>query len=144
MVNLPMVKTEVSTRVVALLGHRQTSRGMELLEFRTRCVRRYEIHELVTTTDPTGGLANARAGDRIDRVGFLGFAEVTAGGVIERGDAVSWRGRVLGRVVGFDGCHHPNHYNILIHVDELSTGHDLGLGLGDALTFSGPAESHGS
>lgn len=108
--------------LVKVLLHRRTERGMVLEPFTSRCVRRGEVHELVTT-DHVG----AATGSRIDRVGFLGFAELRCAGVIDRGD-VFWIGEArVGTVLGFDACHFPNHYNILISTDRLLTGGDLKL-----------------
>lgn len=115
-------KREVAAALVKVLVHRRTDRGMRLEPFASRCVRAGEVHELVAT-DHTG----TAEGTRIDRVGFLGFAEITAAGVVDRGDEV-WIGpRRVGVVLGFDACHTPNHYNVLIHADPVPTGRDLGL-----------------
>jgi L-arabinose 1- dehydrogenase len=122
-------KREVEAVVVKLLHHRQTDRGMTLAHYETRCVRLGEIHELVTTDEPGG------AGGRIDRVGFLGFVEVTRPGVLEVGDEVVHRGRSLGRVLGFDECHFPNHYNILVASERTLAAEDAGLQVEDTITF---------
>lgn len=116
------LKRPVTGELVKILTHKRDDRGMELTEFASRCVRREEIHELVTTDhdDPSTGAV-------IDRVGFLGFVEVATGGVIDRGDEVRIDGHLVGTVLGFDSCHFPNHYNILIHADKTSSGPDLGL-----------------
>ncbi|OXM72315.1 MULTISPECIES: DUF6917 domain-containing protein [Amycolatopsis] len=115
-------KRTVQGRLVKVLRHRRDERGMSLEPHTARCVREGEVHELVTT-DHT----ETAPGSRIDRVGFLGFAELTCGGVIDRDDPV-WIGeRLVGRVLGFDSCHFPNHYNILIHVPSPLTGTELGL-----------------
>ncbi|MEU8708129.1 hypothetical protein [Streptomyces sp. NPDC048565] len=115
-------KRPVRATLVKVLLHRRTDRGMTLLEWASRCVRRGEVHELVVTDqwDP-------RPGARIDRVGFLGFAEMECGGVVDRGDSLAIGGTEHGTVLGFDGCHLPNHYNILIHAPHLLTGASLGL-----------------
>jgi hypothetical protein len=127
-----VVKLTVEGALVKLLFHKQTDRGMRLLEFETRCVRRGEIHELVSTDQQ-----DAVAGDRIDRVGFLGFVEIQTGGVIEKGDQVWISDRQIGTILGFDDCHFPNHYNILIAVDELATANDLELTLEQRIRFGG-------
>jgi hypothetical protein len=127
-----VAKLTVEGALVKLLFHKQTDRGMRLLEFETRCVRRGEIHELVTTDHQ-----DAVAGDRIDRVGFLGFVEIQTGGVIEKGDQVWISDRQIGTILGFDDCHFPNHYNILIAVDELATANDLELTLEQRIRFGG-------
>lgn len=115
-------KRSVTGVLVKVLVHRRDDRGMVLEPFASRCVRRGEVHELVTTDhDETA------AGSRIDRVGFLGFLEVTAAGVIDRGDELHVEGRPVGTVLGFDGCHLPNHYNILVATPAPRTGPELGL-----------------
>ncbi|MGI5355276.1 Gfo/Idh/MocA family protein [Streptomyces sp. CA-252508] len=125
-------KEPVTARLVKLLFHRRTDRGMVLSPWESRCVRAGDVHELVTTTDRP-----AAPGDRVDHVGFLGFAEFPAGAVVERGDTVLGpRGRI-GTVAGFDECHAPNHYNILIDTDRVLTAEDLDLHTTDTLTFSG-------
>lgn len=115
-------KRSVAGVLVKVLVHRRDDRGMSLEPFASRCVRRGEVHELVTTDhDETA------AGSRIDRVGFLGFLEVTAAGVIDRGDELYVAGERVGTVLGFDGCHLPNHYNILVRTPAPRTGPELGL-----------------
>ncbi|TWV32537.1 hypothetical protein FRZ03_33125 [Streptomyces misionensis] len=115
-------KRLVRGALVKVLVHRRTDRGMRLEEHAARCVRRGEVHELVTTDQ-----WEPRPGARIDRVGFLGFVELGCGGVIDRGDVVRIGDAVVGTVLGFDACHLPNHHNILIHAEHPVTGRDLGL-----------------
>ncbi|WP_045744399.1 DUF6917 domain-containing protein [Actinoplanes rectilineatus] len=121
-------KRVVEAVLVKVLTHRRDDRGMTLESYASRCVRRGEVHELLTTdheyTDP-----------RMDRVSFLGFAEVTTAGVLDRGDEVLAGDRVIGTVLGFDACHFPNHYNILIRRDTPVTGPELGLTPEAAISF---------
>lgn len=113
-------KRPVTGSLVKVLIHRRDDRGMELAEFASRCVRREEIHELVTTDQH-----DTTPGARVDRVGFLGFVEITSGGVLDRGDTVWADGQPIGTVLGFDTCHFPNHYNVLIATDTTLTGPEL-------------------
>ncbi|WP_017569725.1 DUF6917 domain-containing protein [Nocardiopsis halotolerans] len=123
-------KREVGATLVKVLVHRRDERGMRLEPHASRCVRAGEVHELVAT-DHT----ETAPGARIDRVGFLGFAEITSAGVVDRGDEV-WIGpRRVGVVLGFDACHMPNHYNVLIRAEPVPTGRDLGLAAGEPLVF---------
>jgi LDH2 family malate/lactate/ureidoglycolate dehydrogenase len=123
-------KRPVDGVLVKVLIHRRDDRGMKLEPEASRCVRRGELHELVTTSQ-----SRTEPGTRIDRVGFLGFAEMACGGVIDRGDEV-WAGdRLVGTVLGFDACHFPNHYNILVTTDEPRTGLDLALEPGTPVGF---------
>ncbi|MDA3624618.1 hypothetical protein OU415_04150 [Saccharopolyspora sp. WRP15-2] len=115
-------KRALTGTLVKVLMHRRDERGMALEPHASRCVQRGEVHELVTTdhweTDP---------GARIDRVGFLGFAEIGCAGVIDRGDEFWIGDQRVGTVLGFDACHYPNHYNILINAEVPVTGADLHL-----------------
>jgi hypothetical protein len=106
---------------------------MRLEEYASRCVRRGELHELATTDQRA-----TAPGTRVDRVGFLGFVEITRAGVIDRGDEVWLAGRRVGTVLGFDACHFPNHYNVLITTDPPVTGLDLGLAPEIDVTFTPP------
>jgi AhpD family alkylhydroperoxidase len=115
-------KRTVHGRLVKVLLHRRDDRGMALEPHAARCVRAGEVHELVTT-DHDG----TEPGARIDRVGFLGFVELDNGGVVDRGDTVRIGGRAVGTVLGFDACHFPNHYNILVTAPMPLTGADLAL-----------------
>ncbi|WP_081748577.1 DUF6917 domain-containing protein [Nocardiopsis sp. CNT312] len=123
-------KREVAADLVKVLVHRRDERGMRLMPYASRCVRPGEVHELVAT-DHT----ETAEGARIDRVGFLGFAEITSAGVVDRGDEVWIGSRRVGTVLGFDGCHLPNHYNVLIHAVPVPTGRELGLDAGEAVLF---------
>jgi hypothetical protein len=125
-------KRVVTGTVVKVLLHRRDDRGMSLEPYASRCVREGEVHELVTTDH-----RETAAGARIDRVGFLGFVELHRAGVIDRGDEFWIDGRLVGTVLGFDGCHFPNHYNILIATPTPVCGADLGLRPEMAVGFGG-------
>lgn len=123
-------KRTVDAVFVKLLFHKKTDRGMVLIEHESRCVIKGEIHEIVTTDQ-----SHSSPGERIDRVGFLGFAEISNGGVVERGDEVMLGPMLVGKVLGFDDCHFPNHYNILIATDKLLSASDLSLQIEQKLEF---------
>jgi uncharacterized protein DUF6917 len=127
-------KRPVEGVLVKVLVHRRDDRGMSLEPFASRCVRAGEVHELVTT--------DHRVGDRIDRVGFLGFAEIRTAGVIDRGDELWIGGLRVGTVLGFDACHFPNHYNVLIRVPEPRTGTDLNLSPETDIRFTQGGGTH--
>lgn len=131
-------KRVVRAALVKVLTHHRADRGMRLEEHAARCVRAGEVHELVSTDqwDP-------RPGARIDRVGFLGFAELLCGGVVDRGDMVRIGDTPVGTVLGFDACHLPNHYNILIHTPRPVSGRDLRLRPEAPVTFAQGSPLHG-
>jgi hypothetical protein len=128
-------KRALTARVVKVLVHHRRERGMSLEPHASRCVRAGDVHELVTTDH-----VETASGARIDRVAFLGFAEFDHGGVIDRGDRLRIADRDVGTVLGFDACHSPNHYNILIHTETPLSGGDLGLRPEEELTFAQPPE----
>lgn len=129
-------KKSVDGTVVKVLKHHRVDRGMVLEEHTSRCVQRGEVHELVTTDE-----VDTAPGGTVDRVGFLGFAEIAGAGVLDRGDEV-WVGRErIGTVLGWDACHFPNHYNILIACDPPRTGPEIGLEPGAGIRFV-PAAGH--
>ena len=132
-------KYEVCGTLVKILTHRRDDRGMRLEPYASRCVRSGEVHELVTTDH-----RDTAAGAPIDRVGFLGFAEIRSAGVIDRGDEVWIGGALAGTVLGFDACHYPNHYNVLIAADKPASGPDLGLAPGQQVIFRQPAGRNGT
>jgi hypothetical protein len=124
-------KRPVLGRVVCVLDASSERRGMQLELFPSRAVRAGEIHELVLTEDPGAG---PRA--RIDRVAYVGFVEVTRGGVILVGDSVTLGERELGQVAGFDYNHFPNHMNIVLRGPTRETGRGLGVALEDLVVFA--------
>ncbi|HUQ56461.1 DUF6917 domain-containing protein [Lentzea sp.] len=131
-------KRSIEGTLVKLLFHQRVERGMRLIPEQSRCVRAGEVHELVTTDH--SGLS---AGSTVDRVGFLGFVEIEAAGVLDVGDDVLVGDRRIGVLAGFDECHFPNHYNVLIATDELQTAATLDLVVGQRIGFAAgivPAE----
>lgn len=128
-------KNDAEARWIKIFSHRRLDRGFTLEPFASRCVRAGEIHEIVVT-DERREWPDAEIGEiRIDRVAFIGFAEFTRAGVIERGDVAIAGETQLGVVVGFDSCHFPNHYNVIIEAPRLVTGAELGLELASSVIF---------
>lgn len=115
-------KRGLRATVVKVLRHRRDDRGMSLEPHPSRCIRAGEVHELVTTDH-----GDTATGARIDRVAFLGFAEFGSAGVLDRGDELRIGERLVGTVLGFDACHYPNHYNILVRTSIPCTGEEIGL-----------------
>ncbi|MCY7902836.1 DUF6917 domain-containing protein [Bacillus inaquosorum] len=124
------IKRTVTGRFVKLLFHKQDKRNMVLENFQTRCIREKEIHEIVTTDQKA-----YEPGQLVGRIGFLGFAEMDTGGVIQKGDRVYINETYLGVVAGFDACHFPNHYNIIIQTDLLLSATDIDLSVEEEIRF---------
>jgi hypothetical protein len=121
----------LAARLVAVLDHAMSGRGYCLLPLPSRAIRAGDIHEIVATADP-----RAAPGATVDEVAIVGFAEFTRGGILVVGDHVRLAGRELGRIVGFDEMHLPNHLNILIRADPCETGVALGAVVEDRIEFA--------
>lgn len=124
-------KRPLAAHLVKLMFHTRQERGMALSPWGSRAIRAGDVHELVTTTDRP-----RRAGDRIDHVGFIGFAAFARPGLIERGDEVWVGDRRVGTVAGFDECHAPNHLNVVVDADRLCSAGELDAAVGQEVRFS--------
>lgn len=124
------IKRNIIGRFVKLMFHTKENRNMTLANYNTRCIREKEIHEIVTTDHE-----NLKIGDAINRVGFLGFTEIYTGGVIQQEDLVYINNNYVGKVIGFDECHYPNHYNIIIKTDRPLTSEDIQINVEDTICF---------
>ncbi len=126
-----VAKSDVVGALVCILDARSEARGMKLEIHPSRAVREGEIHELAVTADPRAG-----PGYTVDQVAYLAFFSVQTGGIVLVGDRVILGEVDVGEVVGFDLTHYPNHMNILVGAEERKTGPELGLSLGDLVTFT--------
>lgn len=122
-------KTEIKGELVVVLEGSLEQRGLELIKPISRCVKRNDVHELIFTTE------DAKPGDTVNKIAYLGFFEVENGGVIVSGDKVYLNSQPIGEIRGFDYTHMPNHLNIVIHSAELKDGFSRGCELGDKIVI---------
>lgn len=123
-------KTDVVGKINCTLRARAEERGLELAPFPSRAICTGEIHELILT------LEEAAPGKRVNRIAYLGFFEITEGGILWAGDEVYVNGTMIGRLAGYDLTHYPNHFNIIIRVSEpLLTGFEMGVHPGAEVRF---------
>lgn len=125
-----ILRTPLDGRFIGILQSKRFQRGLALIQPKTRCVRRYEIHELVLTDE-----MDAAPGTRVDRFFGLGFVEFTAGGLVAQGDHIEIAGETIAEVVGFDESHAPNHLNIVAKTTAPRTGIERGIKPGDPIRF---------
>ncbi|MEN6412779.1 MAG: hypothetical protein ABFC84_08435 [Veillonellales bacterium] len=123
-------KSDVAGPLVAILDGRMEDRGLNLMKPISRCVKTYDVHEIILTDEQEAG-----PGRKVNRIAYLGFFEVAGGGVIVAGDKVLLDDVCVGVLAGFDETHMPNHLNIVIKTDKLLTGVECGAGLGNIITF---------
>ena len=121
---------KIETQFVAVLGHHRVGRQMIPAPQHTRCISKGEIHELVSVLECDDGRLD------FNDAWYLGFIEFNNGGVVATKMTVQLGDRWIGKLVGFDATHLPNHYNILIASKAPKTGQDLGIQIYDPCYFS--------
>lgn len=126
------VKRDVHGLVVAVFHARASARELQLTVHPSRAVLKHEIHELLVTNDQQAGRNRT-----VNQVAYIGCVEMTVGGMILAHDRVEIAGKEVGRVVGFDETHSPNHMNIVLRTTgQLLTGQELGVKIGDGISFA--------
>lgn len=124
-------KRDVTGTLAVVLDGKMEDRGLELIKPISRCLRKYDVHELILTDEP-----EARPGSTVNRIAYLGFVELEQGGVIVSGDKLLLNGEIIGTLAGFDETHMPNHLNIVIKTDRLATGVEREANLGLSVRFT--------
>lgn len=128
-------KQDIRGTMVGVAEGVANDRGLNLMPQRQRVLQKNEIHELQTTDE-----VDAEPGRTVNKVGIIGFVEITQGGVIGVGDTVFINDREIGKVIGFDETHFPNHYNFVLFSVERNTGIGLGLHVGDNVRIASLGE----
>jgi len=129
---LRIVKNPVPAKAVGILSNFAHERKMGLIYPSNRAVRMNDVHELVCTAQ------DYRPGEVVDDVGYLAFAVMEESGVIAVGDELQVEGEDFGTVLGFNEVHAPNHINIVIRIDQLTSGMQAGWQPGTRLMFIRP------
>lgn len=124
------LKMEVRGMMVAVGETRREDRGLKLIVPFTRVVHRDEVHELQLTDDE-----DARPGYTVQRVANVGFFVVENSGVLAFEDEVWVGDRKVGKVIGFDTTHYPNHMNVFAKTEDRRTGMEMGVQLGESIRF---------
>ena len=104
---------KVAGQIIALTGLRLVNRGTWIIHPRTRACPKHCIIE-VTVTDEK----NIVPGTKISSVMYLGFVEITEGGLIIAGQPVTIQGGQIGEVAGFSDIHYPNHLNVIVTAND--------------------------
>lgn len=118
------LKRDITGKLCVILDGKLEGRGLELIKPISRAVLSGEIHELIVTDQQ-----EASPGTKVDQIAYIGFFEVTQGGVIVEGDQVYCGDKLLGEIAGFDETHCPNHWNIIIRHDSRESGFERNLNL---------------
>jgi hypothetical protein len=124
-------KSDMVGVINCVLHARAEARGLELAPFPSRALLRGEIHELIVTAE------EARPEARVNGIAYVGFFEVTEGGILWAGDEVRVAGQLLGRLAGYDLTHFPNHFNIVVRAAApLQTGFEMDIHPGAEVRFT--------
>ena len=115
--------------IVAVMDHERSDRRLCLLDVPSRILKRGEIHEVILTDEEPG---EERV---VNRAAYVGFVEVTQGGLVIPGDELLIRHNSAGRLLGFDDTHMPNHLNLVIKAQNIASGAKLGIHLDDPVEF---------
>jgi hypothetical protein len=126
----------VTGEVVTVLRGISDRRGLRLEHYRSRAVRRGDVHEIMVTDE-----TDAAPGESVNSVGLIAFVSVTSSGVLLVGASVAVADQPLGTITGFDDTHMPNHQNICLEVEQLTDGVELGLTVGAKVTFGGSMDT---
>src|SRR5690554_4886107 len=113
-------KADVKGELVVLLRGKYPDRGLNLIKPISRALNAGEVHELIISAE------EAKPGDRVGSIAYIGFFAVKEPGVIVSGDKVTIGGKLVGTLVGYDETHMPNHLNIVMHGEEMD-GEERGL-----------------
>jgi len=119
-------RTPVRGRVVAVLDLVLPERELHLITPHSRALKKHDIHEVIVVND-----ANAKPSSVVKGAIYIGFFEVTEGGIILVGDEIFIGGTHVCTVRGFDETHMPNHINIVCYSRKPATGKELGIKVGD-------------
>ncbi|WP_027355376.1 DUF6917 domain-containing protein [Desulfofundulus thermocisternus] len=125
-------KRDVEGKLVVVLQGKLENRGLHLITPISRAVLQNEIHELIVTDEEEAG-----PGKEVQRIAYLGFVEIKSGGVLVKGDEVVCNDTLLGRIIGFDETHLPNHLNVVLYAPHRRDGVELGLQLEATIKIRG-------
>lgn len=124
-------KSVVNGKICCILDARAKNRGLEIVQYPSRAVQKYEVHEIILTAEGDAG-----PGKQVNDISYLGYFEVLESGIIWVGDKVIVEGQTIGELAGYDMTHFPNHMNIIVKIEgELFTGLDMGLQAGSPISF---------
>jgi hypothetical protein len=125
-------KVDVHGKVIVVLDGHLENRNLRLINPISRAFPKGTIIELIGTDDP-----DATTGSTVDAISYIGFVEISNGGVLLTGDEVIWKNEILGKIAGYDDTHMPNHQNTILSMLTRKSGRELGMQPGDEILIKG-------
>lgn len=107
----------VKIKILAVMDHERKDRIFKIEDYQTRCVKKHEMHELIIVDNALKG----------EGAHYIGFIEILSSGVICKGMNIKFGNKYIGKIIGFDYRHMPNHINIIIESENKKTGIRMGL-----------------
>ena len=123
-------KKVIKGKLVVILDGTISKRGLNLITPPSRAVKKNEIHEVIVTEEE-----DAAPGKIVNSIAYICFFEVEEGGVIVVEDEVYIGTKLIGKIIGFDDTHMPNHQNIILYASKKKTGVELKINLDEKIVF---------
>jgi len=123
-------KKIIKGKLVVILDGIISKRGLNLIAPPSRAIKKNEIYEVIVTEEE-----DAAPGKIVNSIAYVCFFEVEEGGVIVVEDEVYIGKKLIGKVVGFDDTHMPNHQNIILNAPKKKTGVELKINLDEKILF---------
>lgn len=123
-------KRDAEGEVIVVLDGARDDRKLKVENHYARSLKKYDIHEVIVTDED-----GIELGGEVNKIGYICFFEVLQGGHIILGDGLYIAGRLIGKVVGFDDIHMPNHMNIIIQSHDRRSAKERGVVLGDMVSI---------
>lgn len=125
-------KTDITGRFVVVLDGKLDNRELNLIQPISRAFSRHTVIELIGTDERDAG-----PGRVVNSICYIGFVELTNGGVLLAGDKVLWNNTEIGEIAGYDNTHMPNHQNTIVKMNTRIAGKELGIQINDEVTIKG-------
>ena len=123
-------KKIIKGKLVVILDGIISKRGLNLIIPPSRAIKKNEIHEVIVTEEK-----DAAPGKIVNSIAYVCFFEVEEGGVIVVEDQVYIGKKLIGKIIGFDDTHMPNHQNIILYAPKKKTGIELKINLDEKIVF---------
>jgi hypothetical protein len=125
-------KVDIQGKVVVVLDGRLDNRSLNLIVPISRAFRKHDVIELIGTDE-----VNAKPGENVNTIAYIGFIEILNSGVILNGDEVIINGKKIGVIAGYDDTHLPNHQNVIVKMDNRTSGKELNIEINDEVLING-------
>lgn len=125
-------KVDIQGKVVVVLNGRLDNRNLNLIVPISRAFKKHDVIELIGTDEE-----NAKPGENVNTIAYIGFVEILNSGVILIGDEVIINSKKIGVIAGYDDTHLPNHQNVIVKMEKRIPGKELNIKINDEVLING-------